>query len=300
MLKKILQGCLALAWFCSLVGWLRGPWWFELFAHFRLQYTLGLLILLPLLYKVRDSRLWGLWGLIFILNASTLLQFFQVRPGSGPPGGRLLLCNVLATHRSPDQVVAFLQREQADVVVLVETTYAWVERIRPVATAYAGQVWVPHLDDCGMVLLTRRPVQNVTVLDREGIPMIFADTYLAGQRLHLVAAHPMAPVHAAATQRRNAQLQTLVEHLADCPRPFVVLGDLNNTPWAPSMAPLQASARSARKGFGLMPSWPTLLPYFMRIPIDHALVSAEVEVTDCELGPAIGSDHFPLRVEVRL
>jgi endonuclease/exonuclease/phosphatase (EEP) superfamily protein YafD len=38
----------------------------------------------------------------------------------------------------------------------------------------------------------------------------------------------------------------------------------------------------------------------MRVPIDHLLHSDTLSVVDRRLGPAMGSDHFPLIVDLQL
>ncbi len=58
----------------------------------------------------------------------------------------------------------------------------------------------------------------------------------------------------------------------------------------------------SRRGFGVQRSWPTSMKVSilgtMRIPIDHALVSRDVKVLDRRVGPFIGSDHFPIMVDI--
>jgi endonuclease/exonuclease/phosphatase (EEP) superfamily protein YafD len=38
----------------------------------------------------------------------------------------------------------------------------------------------------------------------------------------------------------------------------------------------------------------------MRVPIDHLVHSPVLEVTDRRLGPDLGSDHFPLLVDLQV
>jgi endonuclease/exonuclease/phosphatase family metal-dependent hydrolase len=63
---------------------------------------------------------------------------------------------------------------------------------------------------------------------------------------------------------------------------------------------LQASGLiSARRGFGILPSWPTQRPVLV-IPIDHVLVSSEIGVVDFRVGKGTGSDHLPVTVDLVL
>jgi endonuclease/exonuclease/phosphatase family metal-dependent hydrolase len=56
----------------------------------------------------------------------------------------------------------------------------------------------------------------------------------------------------------------------------------------------------ARLGFGVKTSWPVPVPSFLRIPIDHCLLSDDFHVTSVEVGSSIGSDHLPLVVTASL
>jgi endonuclease/exonuclease/phosphatase (EEP) superfamily protein YafD len=55
--------------------------------------------------------------------------------------------------------------------------------------------------------------------------------------------------------------------------------------------------RDTRAGFGIQASWPTQIPP-LGIPLDHCLVSPELVVLDRRLGPAVGSDHRPVILEL--
>ena len=48
-----------------------------------------------------------------------------------------------------------------------------------------------------------------------------------------------------------------------------------------------------------MDAWPSLVAPAW-IPVDHALVSSDIEVVKRFTGPYIGADHFPLILELEL
>ncbi len=51
--------------------------------------------------------------------------------------------------------------------------------------------------------------------------------------------------------------------------------------------------RDSRRGWGWQATWNASRP-LLRIPIDHCLVEPEMHVLNREVGPDIGSDHFPI------
>ena len=83
---------------------------------------------------------------------------------------------------------------------------------------------------------------------------------------------------------------------------FLVVGDFNATPWSAPFRNLVATAdlENSQRGFGLQPSFPTTSSLLLRVPIDHLVHSPALEVTDRQLGPALGSDHFPLVVDLQV
>ena len=57
--------------------------------------------------------------------------------------------------------------------------------------------------------------------------------------------------------------------------------------------------KDSRQGFGIQPTWPQSQP-IMRIPIDHVFASKGIAIHERSIGPAVGSDHFPVIVKFGL
>ena len=111
--------------------------------------------------------------------------------------------------------------------------------------------------------------------------------------------HPLPPGGGDYWRWRNGQLAELATFIQGLDGPVVVLGDLNVTPWSHYFRTFarDAQLRDGGKGFGLQISWPTYFPP-LGIPIDHCLVSPQVDVHDRRTGPAIGSDHYPVIIDL--
>jgi endonuclease/exonuclease/phosphatase family metal-dependent hydrolase len=87
-----------------------------------------------------------------------------------------------------------------------------------------------------------------------------------------------------------AQLRRLVRALGDPARPTIIGGDLNMC--RPTVG-LARPYRPVPRGR----TWPAGLPVAQ---IDHLLRGPGVTVTDRRVGPAVGSDHLPVRMSLRI
>jgi hypothetical protein len=113
---------------------------------------------------------------------------------------------------------------------------------------------------------------------------------------------PMTPGRA---DKRNRTLEAAArwsnQQRRDGREQRIVMGDLNATPWSPVFRQLLDDGRlhSSLNGFGIQPTWP-MFDTFLRIPIDHMLLSARLTATDRRAGPSFGSEHRSLWVTVSI
>jgi endonuclease/exonuclease/phosphatase (EEP) superfamily protein YafD len=221
-------------------------------------------------------------------------------PRPGGPRLRILISNVLMNNEDYDRLIGLIRLEQPDVIGLVEVTEEWVAATAPLNGDYPYRVDYPA-GARGMSLLFRRPPLSIDpprLPIPAGNPALHATFDFAGGVRHLWLVHPPNPLSRRGRGQGKPEIEGLARLIVAGGGSTIVVGDLNRTGASPLFGDfLRATGlRDSRRGFGRQPTWPN--ESFYRIAIDHAFVSDDLAVVDRRIGPDIGSDHFPLIVDL--
>ena len=300
-----------LACLATLAGFASRFWWgFELATHFRVQYALALGGFTLILLALRQWRWSALFGAFALLNLAFIISAFGENNPATPavagnqPTLRALLANVNAENRDSERIQHLIVASDPDIIVLLEATPWLLDRLRDLSKRYPHHAAEPHDDQFGIVLFSRHPFIQSQIArfgDALSPPAIVA-TITTGERpFTLIGVHLWPPISADLAEGRNEQLRALAGRVNQNRLPVLVLGDLNLSPWSPWFARLLADSglRDSRRGWGIQPSWPTGW-WPLWIPIDHVLFSAGIHIRHREIGPAIGSDHYPVIVDFQV
>lgn len=270
-------------------------WLIDLGSHWQCLYSLGLLVFVALASWL-DRR----WAVLFLALPLPWLTASPAAPML--PKERVSLtvasANVHIDNQNTQLLRQWLAQAQPDVVVLLEVSPEYIAGLAPLR-AY------PHrkvLDKDGLfsiALLSRLPLADVEVQhDPEGIPRLAVQVELSDQRVRILAEHPMPPISAGYHHVRNAKFAARAAEARVSGLPTVLVGDLNASPWSSAFGGL--AANGLRRATGFVPTWPAVGRVFPGIPIDHVLVSAHWSVVSQARGPDLGSDHYPVVVELAL
>ncbi len=291
-----------------------GGWIGELLANLRLYFLapgLALVLLAPLLPGRAARRLTP--GLLALLASAWLAlpllpYVVSAAPSAAAAGGkplRLLQANLHSWAVDTAALRSLLEEGGADIAVLTEITPAQQPVYRALADLYPYQVETPVGRDNTFIVrvLARRPMQTGIFHPIAGdYPVLQARFCDPGSRcLTLLSAH--APRPGPGRGLRNRVLEQIAALARQAERRgdlAVAIGDFNITAFSPDFALLTAAGlRDSTLGRGYPASWPVWLGR-LGIGIDQVLVAPPIGVTARWLGPDIGSDHYPLFVELVL
>jgi endonuclease/exonuclease/phosphatase (EEP) superfamily protein YafD len=280
----------------------RWHWLLDLTSHFRWYYLLAALVWYAITSR-RRSRLATAWLAIAVgANVWAMLPYWLPVSGESGEGEPLTIVSLNVRAENPEQqrTLAYLRDRNADVVVLLEVDDAWAVALRDLEPLYPHRAVAPQQGHFGIAVLSRLPLDAPRVVEfAGGSPMVIAGVPRGKNGSLLMAAHPRAPTSADWSARRDAQLAAMGALAASEPRPVIVAGDLNATPWSHGFrAVVEARGlRDSATGRGVQATWNARL-WAPRIPIDHVLVSPEIGVQSRAVGPDVGSDHLPVEASL--
>jgi endonuclease/exonuclease/phosphatase (EEP) superfamily protein YafD len=295
---------------CSIAGFMGSIHkYLELTSHFKLQYLMAALACLLIFVALH-----GWWSALMacftvVINLMMVLPWYmlpsQAHLTQPSDPVKLLFANVESTNKNFSAFIRLVIEGNPDVVIIQEATEPWIDRLKVLKERFPYDKALPRPGGFGIALYSRIPVEGFDVLaiGSERVPGLLARLNRGGGVLSVVTVHPHAPLCRNYFRQRNEQLRDAASIVQALPAPKILVGDLNTSLWSPYYAHLmrQTGLDNARKGFGLLPTWPAFMPWpFLRIPIDHCLVSPDIRVIRMRTGRTIGSDHLPIIVDMEI
>jgi endonuclease/exonuclease/phosphatase (EEP) superfamily protein YafD len=284
-------------------------WWLDVLANFRAQYVVGLAVLGLVIVMSRWRKTgYAILG-VALVNLLVVLPLYIGSPAEAKLEAssiRVMSFNLLSTNENYPEVIEYIESVDPDLVLLHEASRPWEVAMESAEMDY--QIIRPRSEDLifgTLVLVKGDAVEAISygfaassarAVELEYTPEGWATT------LAVLGTHPLAPTDEERADLRDAQLGFAAEWASSRNGAFFVVGDFNATPWSWPFRQLIDSSglRNSQRGFGLQPSFSAEANLLLRVPIDHLLHSPALEVTDRELGPPLGSDHFPLLVDLQL
>ncbi|WP_430454122.1 endonuclease/exonuclease/phosphatase family protein [Rhodopirellula europaea] len=219
---------------------------------------------------------------------------------------RLLVTNVEMENDRFEQWSKVVRDTDVDMVIAAEIDDRWKPTLEELKSIFPHQIIYPQDNWYGMAMLSRLPIRESEIRFRiqDDIPSIDAMVELpSGDEIRVIGVHPRPPepIRDNDATARDAELVIWGKELAEDDRPIVIGGDLNDVAWSPSTRLFLRLSQllDPRRGRGFFNSFHAD-HVWMRFPLDHVFHSTHFGVRDLQRLGHVGSDHFPILIDLQL
>ena len=277
--------------------------WFELFSHFTFQYFVAGLFLSAFFLMTRKIP-YAVFTLGLALACFTIMRAPITDPIRFELNKRdqsqlkILQFNVQINHTNQDIVLKWVHTHAMDhdALFFYETSPPLSAALKTLSSIYPYQFHQPRDHAFGMVILSKHtPIATqMTPLGDNFIVSIDIQPDGFKTPVRIFSLHALPP-GINRTPLRDAELLQSAQIIAESrDTPVIFIGDWNITPYAPVFRDILTITGLSYQvpGMRQQPTWPTMLPIFMRIPIDHTLFSRDLALVSRTIHPdAPWSDH---------
>ncbi len=210
----------------------------------------------------------------------------------------LISANVLMGNTDHAAVIAMIEREQPDVLFLMETDQAWDDALASTLENYNTVLSYPRDNFYGLIFATnlRVTASDIVFISDDETPTVLAELEGPTGKFFFVGLHPRPPVPGVDTDDRDEQIKRAAL-LADREiSPVVAMGDFNDVAWSWTSERFKeyGKFKDPRVGRGMLPSFDAT-SWWMRFPIDQFYVTDGLGLISFSRLDPIGSDHFPMK-----
>jgi endonuclease/exonuclease/phosphatase (EEP) superfamily protein YafD len=296
-------------------------WWiFNLAANLRMQLAIGLTCLCIAALLVRCKKSVVICVVALLPAVFPIAYYWQYGlTATTNDTIRVLQINVYRGNADYDKVVEYIRRESPDLLLIEELSPAWDSELRRRLTEYPYRFTIPIDTPQGIGEFSRVPLRNPQPLKLAGrqCPAIAFEIQQGSSILHVIHTHLSGPTSRGGFKLQSRQLLELSEIAASKPRPLLIAGDFNATPWTREFQAMLQSAgvQTTCTTKGYHTTWPSAIPsktvfgkklrlpaglvsVAWRIPIDQFLISNRIVLSKLKVGTYVGSDHYPVTADL--
>ncbi len=216
---------------------------------------------------------------------------------------KFLTINVREKNTQYQRLIDLLNKVQPDIFLLTETNQAWYDAVIHLKKQYPYTILRPQENSFGMLFFSKYPLINseIKFLVEKDIPSCHTHIQFKGKIIQFIGLHPRPPAPSNEAENKDIELIKIAGMTNENHLPTIVGGDLNDVGWSriTQNFKLISSLKDPRVGRGFFNTYNALIPLF-RVPIDHFFISKEFKLLQIKRLEKIGSDHFPVLLEVNL
>ncbi len=302
-LIAIAVSCLGLLSLTSAEGDL--GWIAELCASLRCQVVVVLLICaLPFLFTRSLRLVSGFLISLALINIGllcTLIIPIQAKADAKDYLSFQVYQTKMEDKKSWEEIAKQVTEIGPDIFCVENLDAKSVYQMKAILPTYIRGGEFPDDKGTGIGIFCNKPMSNIHMkkVGPDKLPMVTASCKFEFGECNIVALMAPPPSDAASFKKRNEYLNAVALEVTKLQGPIVVTGLFNITPYGAAFANMNKAGnlQDGRKGNGVIPNWhwgPTDI-MINRFPVDHFLVSQNIEVQQYSVKPnTLGGTHAPI------
>lgn len=219
---------------------------------------------------------------------------------------RLLSYELGKQNRNPEAILEFIYTEGADLIYLQQVELSDNEWLNELKLDYPYHKILSRSGGYGIAVFMKQEWTTLQVVDFElaAHPSISVRSKIGNQDYEFILSHLFAPFSIENNEYRKAQTNALIAWIDELPTTVspILAGPLflGNKTASKKQIEDKTSLKDASLGYGWKPTWPQQTN-LSKIKTDHVFVDTnKIHIQDYKLGPALGSAHSPLIVDLSM
>lgn len=299
----ILEICTFTLVLLTLGGFINHPWWLTLLDFFRLQYALAACAVFAV------TLFFGRYDLSLVCAGVAAVNFFRIRhffPSFEPlnvyQNKDVLSINAWKENRDLKELLEIINGADPQLLLIMEMTDRLETHLHEALARYPYRLETPMRDGFRICLLSKNVLKDtkITYHGDGKTALLHAKCKIYDKVYQIFSAHPKPALNRQWHKERLTYFKEIEPILASPKLPVLMMGDFNSVPWESHFMEFTtiSKLRSTIEGYGYHMTWPTFFP-IAGVPMDHILVSQDVKYYDLHIGPHIGSDHYPIAINLK-
>jgi endonuclease/exonuclease/phosphatase (EEP) superfamily protein YafD len=216
-----------------------------------------------------------------------------------------LVSNVYQENRKYLKLLELVNKKNPDIIFLLETDHKWMENMESIHETHPFSIKIAQENTYGLLFYSKLEIKNyeINYLTDLQIPSIIADVLFNNRTIRLYGLHPTPPVPQENSQStdRDAEILIMGKLAKAYNGPCIVLGDLNDVAWSytTNLFLKISGLLDPRRGRGMFNTFNSKY-FLLRWPLDHYFVSSHFRLVNMNVEKSIGSDHFPISIQLIL
>jgi len=213
---------------CTLLGFLGFLWWlFDLFSHFRVQYLIFLVTILPVFLQNRQYKTAAVFAVPILLNLAVIAPLYTGKSSSVISSAekmRILHINVDSGNNDYSKVAQVIKNYDPDFILLEEVNYKLLGSLIFLNETHPYSMSYDSIDYWGIFLCSKLELKNQKVLPlvKGSAPALFAEIETENGRFSILGVHPKSPIFSRTSTSRPLSAKMCASRAPPGPAPTTI------------------------------------------------------------------------------